>query len=143
MPITSNIDDFTKAFSELATEFEKIPDLSLNYVGDVLVKQMQSIAPVDTGKLKRGIKKIKNTRNTMTVISEALYSAAVDKGHKTRQGTGRAPGYRPKPGGISFVPANPFFTKPIKQLQQDNLLGKKAKLEADNMITTVLRRNGL
>ena len=141
MPITSNLPQFSKAMEDLAREIEDIGYISFDYIGDIAVRQMKSDAPVDTGKLRRGIKKKKSGPRSVSIVSEAEYSAAVDKGHKTRQGTGHAPNYKPKPGGKKFVPANPFFTKTVNKLQGDN--GdyiKRVKVEADNKIHAVLSR---
>src|ERR1041385_2026551 len=138
MPITTNIDQFAAAMNELANDFEQIGFLSMDYVGAIAVREMQSKAPVDIGKLRRGIKKVSSTRRTVDIVSEAPYSAAVDKGHKTRQGKGHAPGYKPKVGGKTFVPANPFFSSVIKGLP-DKVAGR-AKVEADNMISAKLSR---
>src|SRR5678810_1472863 len=105
---------------------------------------MQRIAPVDKGNLKRGIHKVNSGPRSVEVKSEAKYSAAVDRGHKTRQGTGRAPGYKPKPGGKSFIPANPFFTSVIKKIAGDNgELVKRAKIDMDKAISATLSRYGV
>jgi len=141
MPITSNFNDFTNAMEELANDFEQIGLLSFDYVGAIAVKEMQSRAPVDTGTLRKGIKKVASSRRTVDIVSEAPYSAAVDKGHRTRQGTGKAPGYVPKPGGMTHVPANPFFTSVVEKLLGDNgELVKRAKIEANNMISAKLSK---
>lgn len=127
---------------ELANDFEKIGFLSFNYVGNIAVKQIQSNAPVgETGDLKRGIKIKSSGRRSVEIVSEAPYSAAIDRGHKTRQGTGKAPDYKPKEGGISFVPANPFFSSVIDKLRGENgELVKRAKVEANNMISAKLSK---
>lgn len=141
MPVTSNLPQFSRAMEDLAREIEDVPFIAFDYIGDIAVRQIRSDAPVDKGKLRRGISKKKSGPRSVSIVSEAPYSAAVDKGHKTRQGTGTAPNYKPKPGGKTFVPANPFFTKTINKLQGDN--GdyiKRVKIEADNKIHAVLSR---
>ena len=144
MPVTSNIDDVAKFFDALATEIEKGTVTSFDYIGDFAVKQMQSIAPVDTGKLKRGIKKTRSSSRSVDVLSEAPYSAAVDRGHKTRQGTGRGENYTPKPGGKTFVPANPFFTSVVNKIKGDNgELIKRAKQDMNTAISVTLSRYNL
>jgi len=142
MPITNNFDQFSKAMEELANDFEQIGFLSFDYVGKTAVEEMRKRAPLgETGDLKRGIKKVNSSRRTVEIVSEAPYSAAVDKGHKTRQGTGKAPNYKPKPGGITHVPADPFFTSVVEKLTGDNgELIKRAKVEADNMISIKLSK---
>src|SRR6185369_168387 len=74
--------------------------------------------------------------NSKRVVAKAPYSIYVDKGHRTRQGRGRAPNYRPKQGGISFVPANPFFSSVIDQIK--NGLLKQAL--HDNMQAVLNRK---
>jgi hypothetical protein len=144
MPVTSNIDQISAFFDALALEIENGGVRSFDYIGDFAVQNMQRIAPVDTGKLKRGIHKVKSGSRSVEILSDALYSEPVDKGHKTRQGTGRAPGYKPKVGGKTFVPANPFFTSVVKKLQGDNgELIKRAKIEMDKSISVTLSKYGV
>ena len=141
MPITSNIDDVAKAFDALALEIENTGFVAFDYIGDFAVKEMQRIAPVDKGNLKRGIHKVKSGPRSVDIKSDAKYSAAVDKGHKTRQGKGRGPNYKPKPGGKTFIPANPFFTSVVKRLQGENgELVKRAKIEMDKSISATLSK---
>jgi hypothetical protein len=139
--VVTNIEDIARFFENLALEIDKGTVISFDYVGDQAVKAMQAIAPVDTGKLKRGIKKTRSGQRSVDIKSEAPYSAAVDRGHKTRQGTGRAPGYKPKPGGKSFVPANPFFTSVVNKLKGDNgELIRRAKQDMDNTIRVTMSK---
>ena len=141
MPVTSNIDDISKFFDALALEIEKGAVTSFDYIGDFAVKQMQTIAPVDTGYLKRNIKKTKSGPRSVEVLSGAPYSAAVDRGHKTRQGKGHAPGYKPKPGGKTFIPANPFFTSVVNRLKGDNgELIKRAKQDLNTAISVTISK---
>jgi hypothetical protein len=141
MPITTNIDDVAAFFEQLAKEIDSGAVKSFDYIGDFAVKQMKAIAPVDTGRLKRGIKKTRSGTRSVEVISDAPYSAAVDRGHKTRQGTGRAPGYKPKSGGKTFIPANPFFTSVVNKLKGDNgELIKRAKQDMDNAIKVTMSK---
>jgi hypothetical protein len=144
VPVTSNIDQISAFFDALALEIEEGGVRSFDYIGDFAVKAMKQIAPKDTGKLKRGIRKVKSGPRSVEIVSDALYSQPVDQGHKTRQGTGRAPGYKPKPGGKTFVPANPFFTSVVKRLQGDNgELIKRAKIEMDSSISATLSKYGV
>jgi hypothetical protein len=144
VPVTSNIDQISAFFDALALEIESGAVRSFDYIGDFAVKEMQRIAPVDTGALKRGIRKVKSGARSVDIVSDALYSAAVDKGHKTRQGTGHGEHYKPKPGGKTFIPANPFFTSVVKRLQGDNgELIKRAKIEMDLSISATLSKYGV
>jgi hypothetical protein len=144
VPVTSNIDQITAFFDALALEIENGVVRSFDYIGDFAVKEMQRIAPFDTGTLKRGIHKIKSGPRSVDIKSDAPYSAAVDKGHKTRQGKGHGPNYRPKPGGKTFIPANPFFTSVVKRLQGENgELIKRAKIEMDKSISATLSKYGV
>jgi hypothetical protein len=144
VPVTSNIDQITAAFDALATEIENVGFVAFDYIGDFAVKEMQRIAPVDTGTLKRGIHKVKSGPRSVDNKSDAPYSAAVDKGHKTRQGTGTAIGYQATPGGKSFIPANPFFSSVIERLQGENgELIRRAKIEIDKSISATLSKYGV
>jgi len=141
MPITSNVDDLTRFFDALALEIDKGAVKSFDFVGFEAVKAMKAIAPVDTGRLKRGIKKTRSGTRSVEIISDAPYSAAVNNGHKTRQGKGRAPGYKPKPGGKVFVAANPFFTSVVNKLKGDNgELIRRVKLDMNNTIRTTISK---
>lgn len=141
MPVTSNIDEVTRAFEALAAEIDKGVITSFDYIGNFAVTQMQAKAPVDTGRLKRGIRKTRSTPRTVEVLSDAPYSAAVDRGHRTRQGTGRGENYTPKSGGKSFIPANPFFTSVVNQLKGENgELIKRAKQDMDKAISATLSK---
>ena len=141
MPVTTNIDEVAKAFEALASEIEKGVITSFDYIGDFAVKQMQTKAPVDTGFLKRNIKKTRSGPRSVEVLSGAPYSAAVDRGHKTRQGKGSGENYKPKVGGKTFVPANPFFTSVVNQLKGDNgELIKRAKQDMNRAISVTLSK---
>jgi hypothetical protein len=141
VPITSNIDQITAAFDALATEIENTGFVAFDYIGDFAVKEMQRIAPVDTGALKRGIRKVKSGPRSVEIKSDARYSAYVDKGHRTRQGRGSGEHYKPKPGGKSFVPANPFFTSVVNRLKGENgELVRRAKIEMDKTISATFSR---
>ena len=141
MPVTTNIDEVAKAFEALAAEIDKGVVTSFDYIGTFAVKQMQAKAPVDTGFLKRNIKKVASGPRSTEVLSSAPYSAAVDRGHKTRQGTGTGEHYKPKPGGKTFIPANPFFTSVVNQLKGDNgELIRRAKQDMDRAISVTLSK---
>jgi|SRR5215510_12517035 len=141
MPVTSNIDDVARFFDALALEVDRGAVTSFDYIGDFAVKQMKAIAPVDRGRLKRGIHKGRSGTRSVEVKSDAPYSAAVDRGHRTRQGTGRAPGYKPKPGGKMRVPANPFFTSVVNKLLGTNgELVRRAKQDLDSNIKVTLSK---
>jgi len=131
-------------FDALATEIENTGFVAFDYIGDFAVKEMQRIAPVDTGNLKRNIRKVKSGPRSVDIKSDAPYSGYVDRGHKTRQGRGSGPNYKPKPGGKSFVPANPFFTSVVKRLQGENgELIRRAKIEVDKSISATLSKYGV
>ena len=121
---------------------DKAPVGIFDYVGDLAVQDMQRLAPVDKGVLKRGIKKQHKGSRSVEIVSEAPYSAPVDKGHKTRQGTGRAPGYKPKPGGKSFIPANPFFSSVVGRIAGGSLI-KRATEVIDGDIRVTLSKYGI
>jgi hypothetical protein len=142
VPITSNLDLLSKTLLDLADHMDKVPLGIFDYVGDLTVQEMQRLAPVDKGVLKRGIKKQHVGARSVDIVSEAPYSAPVDKGHRTRQGTGRAPGYRPKPGGKSFVPANPFFSSVVGRIAGGPLI-KRATEVLDGDIKLTLSKYGL
>ena len=118
----------------MADAIEGVPPVSFDWVADQCVSLMKSVAPVDTGKLRRGIKKQKTTARTAEVVSEAPYSTPVDQGHRTRQGTGKAPGYKPKPGGKSYIPPNPFFTSVVGRIGGNDLI-RRADEDLNKMIS--------
>ena len=133
MPVKTNLKDASAAFLEIADSLEDAPIVSFDWVGDQMVTLMKSLAPVDKGNLRKGIKKVKSTRRTVEVVSEVPYSAPVDQGHKTRQGTGKAPGYKPKKGGKTFVPANPYFTSVVGRVAGNDLI-RRANEDINKMI---------
>ncbi len=142
MPLTSNLDILSKTLIDLADQMDKAPLGIFDYVGDLAVQEMQRLAPVDKGVLRRGIKKQHSGARSVVIVSEAPYSAPVDKGHKTRQGRGRAPGYKPKPGGKTFVPANPFFSSVVGRIA-GGPLAKRATEVLDGKIKVTLSKYGL
>ncbi|HEY1247825.1 MAG TPA: hypothetical protein VGE97_02445, partial [Nitrososphaera sp.] len=114
---------------------EDAPIVSFDWVGDQIVSLSKSLAPVgETGKLRRGIKKVKPSRRTVEVVSEAPYSAPVDQGHKTRQGTGKAPGYKPKPGGKTYVQPNPYFSSVVGRIGGNDLI-RRVNEDINKMIS--------
>lgn len=119
----------------MADAVEGVPKVSFDWVADQAVTMMKSLAPVDTGTLKRGIHKTTTTARTAEILSDAPYSVPVDQGHKTRQGTGRAPGYKPKPGGKVFVEANPFFSSVVGRIASGGDLIRRVDQDMNKMIT--------
>jgi len=131
--VTSNLVDISSSFLEMADAIEDTPIVSFDWVADQCVGQMKAIAPVDTGELRRGIRKVSSGRRSAEVVSEAPYSVPVDQGHKTRQGTGKAPGYKPKEGGKSYVPPDPFFTSVVGRVAGNDLI-RRAQEDLNGMI---------
>lgn len=117
--------EFSKALQDIADNWDsKVTDGLFEYVGQLAVSEMKSIAPVDTGTLRDGIKMTKSSAHTVTIVSTAPYSAAVDKGHSTGDGT-------------DFVPANPFFSSVIGRIAGGDLI-QQARIKADSHITATL-----
>ena len=137
--VKDNSTAVSNAFLALCDEIQKVPFTSFDWVGDQAVRLMQQLAPVDTGFLKRNIKKTRSTSRSVRVVSGAPYSMFVDRGHKTRQGRGRAPGYKPKPGGKLFVPANPFFSSVIGRIAGGDLV-RRATLDPNGAIRPTLSK---
>ena len=141
-PIKENSKAVSDAFFALCDQIEKVPFTSFDWVGDQAVRAIQALAPVDTGFLRRNIKKIKSTARTVKVESGAPYSMFVDRGHKTRQGTGKAPGYKPKPGGKLFIPPNPFFSSVVGRIAGGDLI-RRATLDLNLAISSTLSKYGV
>jgi hypothetical protein len=134
MRVKSNALDISASFLEMADAIEGVPTVSFDWVADQGVNMMRQLAPVDKGELKRGIRKVKTERRSAEIVSEALYSTPVDQGHKTRQGTGKAPGYKPKKGGKSFVRPNPFFSSVVGRIAGGDLI-RRANEDLGGMIS--------
>ncbi len=54
----------------------------------------------------------------VSVYSTKPTAHLVELGHRTKQGTGKAKGYKPKPGGKSAVAARPFMTSAMRSNAQ-------------------------
>ena len=120
-------EQFSKTCSRIASEY---PNHVLKILDSVATKARDNIksnAPVDTGNLKKSVVKERKDTNTISVKAKAEYGIFVDRGHKTRQGTGRAPNYKPKQGGKTSVPANPFFSSEVDRLKGRGLGDALAK----------------
>src|SRR6185369_13035695 len=95
--IQDNYGDLQRAMEEIADGWMgKVVDGLFDYVGPLIVQEIQSNAPVDTGALRDSVQMIKSTQHTVTIVCGVDYAVPVDQGHKTR-------------GGGSFVEAQPFF----------------------------------
>lgn len=132
--VKTNAIDISASFLEMADAIEGVPTVSFDWVADQSVNMMKQLAPVDTGNLRRGIKKVNSGRRSAEIVSEAPYSTPVDQGHKTRQGTGKAPGYKPKPGGKTHVEPNPFFSSVVGRIAGNDLI-RRANEDLNKMIT--------
>lgn len=134
MKVKSNALDISSSFLEMADAVEGVPIVSFDWVADQSVNMMRQLAPVDKGELRRGIKKVKSGTRSAEIVSEAPHSAPVDQGHKTRQGTGKAVNYKPKPTGKRFVPANPFFSSVVGRIAGGDLI-RRANEDLNKMIS--------
>jgi hypothetical protein len=114
-------EQFAASMDKIARNFPQAMIGSIDATATRSQANIRRNAPVDTGDMQRNVLKDKPGGDVIRVYAAKHYSNPVDKGHRTRQGTGRAPGYVPKPGGISFVKANPFFTKEVNELKQGKL----------------------
>lgn len=114
-------EQFGKTLFEISTQVPVVAMKTVDKVTTSALKTIKQNAPEDTGKLKRETVRQQPSSTSYRITSKPFYAIYVDKGHKTRQGTGRAPGYRPKPGGITHIPPTFYFSSVIDQLKQGGL----------------------
>jgi len=124
-------EQFGKTCFTVASEYPNHVLKILDKIATRTRDNIKSKAPVDKGELQKSVVKEKIAGDTISVKAKAKHGIYVDKGHKTRQGTGRAPNYKPKQGGKTFVPANPFFSSEVNKLKQGELGETLAKDLAD------------
>jgi hypothetical protein len=120
---------FTAFLNDLANQAQPIALKTCDRVANTFKQNVTRDCPVDKGTMKGQIIKQPLGSDKIRVYVNTDYAVPVDHGHKTRQGTGRAPNYKPKPGGKSSVPANPFFTKNKDKLIADNTLATEYKAD--------------
>lgn len=120
----SNYGDVQKAMEEVADGwYGKVVDGLFEYIGPLIVQEMQSIAPVDTGDLRDSIHMDNSTLHTVTIVCSVDYAVPVDQGHRTR-------------GGGGFVPAQPFFSSVIGRYVGGELI-KQARVKMNEHIEAV------
>lgn len=121
--IETNYGDVQRALTEIADGWmDKVVDGLFAYVGPLIVQEMQSLAPVDTGALKAGIKQTKDTLHTCTIVCSVDYAVPVDQGHRTR--------------GSTFVEAQPFFSSVVGRYTGGELI-KQARVKMNGHIQGV------
>lgn len=119
--IETNYGDVQNALEEIADGWmDKVVDDLFAYVGPLIVQEMQSLAPVDTGALKESIKMTNDTLHTCTIVCTVDYAVPVDQGHLTR-------------GGGSFVEAQPFFSSVVGRYTGGELI-KQARVKMSDHI---------
>jgi hypothetical protein len=122
-------EQFNAFLNDLANQSQPIALKVIDRVANTFKQNVSNDCPVDKGYMKSHIFKESAGAGKIRVIVRTDYAVPVDHGHKTRQGTGHAPNYKPKPGGKAFVPADPFFTK------------HKDKIVADKTLATEFRKD--
>jgi hypothetical protein len=132
-------EQFNAFLIDLANQSQPIALKVCDRVATTFKGNVTNDCPVDKGYMKSHIFKEPVGSDKIRVIVRTDYAVPVDKGHKTRQGTGRAPNYKPKPGGKPFVPADPFFTKHKDKLVQDKTLATEFKKDIIDFIRSRVR----
>lgn len=131
--------EFNAFINDLANQSQPIALRVIDRVANTFKQNITNDCPVDKGFMKSHIFKESAGAGKIRVIVRTDYAVPVDHGHKTRQGTGRAPNYKPKPGGKSFIPADPFFTKHKDRLIADKTLAQEYKKDFDNYMRSHTR----
>lgn len=74
------------------------------------------------------------SRNSLSirVLTHKPTGHLIEFGHKTRQGTGKAKNYKPKPGGKAFIAARPFM-QPSIEAKQDDAVDRVAEVINKNL----------
>jgi hypothetical protein len=117
----NNYGDVQKALEEVADGwYGKVVDDLFAYVGPLIVQEMQSLAPVDTGALKNSIRMTNDTQHTCTIVCSVDYAVPVDQGHRTR-------------GGGGFVEAQPFFSSVVGRYTGGELI-RQARVKMSDHI---------
>jgi len=119
--ISTNFGSVQKAMTEIADQWmTKVVDGLFDYIGPLIVQEMQSIAPVDTGTLRDAIHVEKSSQHTTTIKCSVDYAVPVDQGHRTR--------------GDTFVEANPFFSSVVGRYTGGELI-KQARVKMNGHIS--------
>ena len=117
---------FNAFLNDLAAQCQPIAIKTCDRVATTFKNNVSRDCPVDTGHMKTQIIKQPLGTDKIRVYVNTDYAVPVDKGHRTRLGTGIGP---PKPGGIAFVPANPFFSKHKDKIVSDKTLAKEFRTD--------------
>jgi len=133
-------EQFTAFLNDLANQTQPIALKTCDRVATTFRSNVIRDCPVDKGYMKSQIIKQAVGSDKIRVYVNTDYAVPVDHGHKTRQGTGRAPNYKPKVGGKSRVPANPFFTKNKDKIISNDTLAQEFKKDFVDYIRS--RLNG-
>lgn len=77
---------------------------------------------------------------TLRVLSRKPTGHLIEFGHKTRQGTGKAKGYKPKEGGKGTLPAQPFMQPSIDAKTDEAItrMGEVFDSELTKLINTTI-----
>lgn len=102
-------------------EFEKV----INITGNKLLRKVKLKTPVaaeNGGTLRRSWQSNKKSNLEFEVYNNMEYAAHVEFGHRTRQGTGASKlpkyKYKPKPGGIKFIPGVFMLKKSVDEVEK-------------------------
>jgi hypothetical protein len=129
-------EQFTAFLNDFANQSQPIALKVIDRVATTFKQNVSNDCPVDKGYMKSHIIKESAGAGKIRVVVRTDYAVPVDHGHKTRQGTGKGPA---KPGGISFVPADPFFTKHKDKLISDKTLALEFKKDIVDFIRSRAR----
>lgn len=127
---------FNAFLTDMANQCQPIAIKVCDRVATTFKGNVSNDCPVDTGYMKTHIFKEPIGNDKIRVIVRTTYGVPVDKGHKTRLGTGVGP---PKPGGIAFVPANPFFSKHKDKIVQDKTLAQEFRKDIIDFMRSRVR----
>lgn len=110
--------DFDKIIKNTPAEIEKIADnAGNNLLGRVKLNNPKAKKNSDGSREAWAMEKTDKFERLVKNPKE--YLPNVEYGHRTRQGTGKAKNYRPKLGGISFIPPIYLLKRSVEEVEKD------------------------
>lgn len=115
----NSLDTLIRDLEREGREMPKNLRRAKNNIGNKLLRKVKPktpVAKVDGGTARKSWKYKEPNLFEGVVSNNVEYIYHLEYGHRTRQGTGTSENYRPKPGGISFVPGVFMLARSVDEM---------------------------
>lgn len=114
----SGLNELSNTFNNASRNFNREAEITINRIGNKLLRKCKLKSPVDTGQLRRTWRYKPQSNLEGLVFNNVDYIMHVEYGHRTR-------------GGNGFVDGRYMLTKSVAEMEKE--LEKEIEIMVDNL----------